>query len=289
MECMRIFVAGTGFSGSRIARALAASGHEVYGLNRSGRLEEPGAVRMVAGDVLDANTLCPLRDLPPMDAMVSALSAGGVRDPDAYRKLYVEGPARIVASLNWAASVRVWLLGSTGVYGENGGGWVDEETPAEPLHRSGQVQLEAEAALRGAVDHLSVLRLSGLYGPGRTRLIRQALRRRPFLKPDVWANQIHVDDVAGAVCFLAEQCLFPEVLLVSDDRPALRQEIFSWVRERTEFPEGLYDEDHPRSARDRGNKRVLNQRLRTLGYRMRHPDFRSGLLDLLPAPEDLRR
>jgi len=274
---MRIFVAGTGFSGARIAGRLADDGHEVYGLNRKGILAGCGSVRMLSGDVLEPESLDPLQDLPPIDAMVSALSATGVRDPERYRTLYTDGPVQLVNRLPWRDRSRVWLLGSTGVYGEEEGEWVEEDTPAAPLHRGGAVQLQAEQTLRSAVDHLSVLRLSGLYGPGRTRLIRQALRKRPYFKPDLWSNQIHVDDVAGVVQFLIDKQEMPEVLLVSDDKPVQRKEIFDWVRAETGCPEGHLDEDHPGAGRNRGNKRVRNARLKQLGYRMIHTDYRSGL------------
>lgn len=283
---MRIFVAGTGFTGSRIAKRLAASGHEVVGMNRSGRLEGAPGVRMVAGDVLSAGGLEGLRGLPEMDAMVSALSGTGQTDRQRYRELYVEGPGRVVEALRWRTRTRVWWLGSTGVYGESAGGWVDEETPVNPAHRNGEVQVEAEEALYAGVETASVLRLSGLYGPGRTRLIRQALRRRAWFKPEVWANQIHAEDVAGVVGFLAERELWPRLLLVSDDRPARRQEIFEWIREMTGCPEGIYDEDHPsRRGRNRGDKRVSNRRLRDLGADLRYPDYRAGLAPLIRQQE----
>ncbi len=280
---MRIFIAGTGFSGAMIAKQLVNAGHEVFGLNRKGVLDSVPQVQMLSGNVLDPRSLAPLQALPEMDVMVSALSATGVKDRNLYRELYVEGPVRIARMLPWAGESKCWLLGSTGVYGEERGEWVTEDTEARPLHHGGQVQLEAERALRAEMGHLSVLRLSGLYGPSRTRLIRQALRKRPYFKADLWSNQIHVEDVAGVVGYVIENELMPEVLLVSDDHPVQRQEIFDWIRQETGYVEGVYDEDHPGAGRNRGNKRVSNERLKGLGYRMIHPDYRSGLRHYLPS------
>lgn len=280
---MRIFVAGLGFCGEAIAGRLRASGHEVWGLNRSGGTAVEG-VRAVAGDVLARGGLSGLRVVPPVDLLISALSGTGHAEAEAYRRVYVEGPGRIADGLKWAGPRRIWFLGSTGVHGGADGGWVDEETEPEPGHRAGEVQVEAEGALREAADAWCVLRLSGLYGPGRTRLIRQALRMRPYLKPEIWSNQVHRDDVAGVVGFLAgREAAPPPLLLVSDDRPALRREIFDWVRAETGQPEGCYDEDHPgRATRDRGCKRVSNARLRALGAPLLYPDYRSGLVAFLP-------
>lgn len=282
---MRIFVAGTGFSGARVAKKLVEHGHEVVGLNRQGCLEDSAGMHMVAGDVLQPDSLVALKDLPPFDAMISALSASGFRDPELYRSLYVHGPENLSKALCWKNEKRLWLLGSTGVYGEESGEWVDEDTPAKPLHRGGRVQLEAEHHLRSVFDQFSVIRLSGLYGPDRTRLIRQALRMRPYFKADIWSNQIHVDDVAGILTFLVDRETMPEVLLASDDLPVQRKEIFDWIRSEKNCADGLLDEDHPAAGRNRGNKRVRNTRLRELGYKLIHPDYRSGLkqyLDSIP-------
>ncbi len=276
---MRIFIAGTGFCGSAAAARLRREGHEVLGLSRRPRTGEGGLV----GDVLEPGGLHALASVPPVDLLLIALAPGGERDPARVRALYVEGPARVADALSWRARRRVWFLGSTGVYGNADGRWVDEDTPPQPTHFAGEVQLQAESALRAVADETCVLRLSGLYGPGRTRLLRQALRRRPFFKPDLWSNQIHRDDVAGVVAFLASRAEAPPpLLLVSDDRPALRREIFEWVRRETGKPEGVYDEDHPASAVERGNKRVSNRRLRALGAPLLFPDYLSGLAPLFP-------
>lgn len=275
---MRILVAGTGFTGSRIIKVLREAGHDVTGLNRSG-----SGSGMVAGDVLLRESLSGIKVLPPFDLLISTLSGSGEKDPARYRSVYVDGPRRIMDQVAWRTIPQVWMLGSTGVYGVGDGSWVNENTPTEAQHRTGKVQLEAEVALHGACDQSCILRLSGLYGPGRTRLIRQALRKRPYLKPELWANQIHADDVAGLVCFLVARAVPPPpLLLVSDQEPALRKDIFAWVRAEMHLPEGLYDEDHPqRAGSDRGNKRVDSTQMRKLGYALKYPGFREGLKPLL--------
>lgn len=282
---MRILVAGTGFTGKRILTRLQKSGHEVWGLNRSGALAEMKEGRILKGDVLLEDGLKNLAALPEMDLLISTLSGTGQSDPKAYRSVYVDGPRRIVDQLKWRDASRVWMLGSTGVYGVKDGGWVDENTEVNPLHRNGEVQVAAETALASSCMQSCVLRLSGLYGPGRVRLIRQALRKRDFLKPEVWANQLHAEDVAGLVSFLVERKRPPpSLLLVSDAEPALRKDIFTWLRREMNCPEGTLDEDHPtRAQTDRGNKRIDSSRMQSLGYRLRYPSFREGLGELLPT------
>lgn len=279
---MKIFVLGLGYTGKEIARELVQAGHEVWGMNRSGE-GAPEGTRGLAGDVSTGGGLAGLNTLPPVDWMVSALSGTGRRGAE-YEKVVVCGPVRVVNSLRWLGARKVMFLGSTGVYGNEGGDWVNEETPPQPRHPAGAAQLRAEEALAKQTDSFCAVRLSGLYGPGRTRLIRQALRKRPWLKPDVWSNQIHRDDVARITRFLLErEAPLPRVLLASDNRPALRREIFEWIRRETGATGGWYDEDHPaRSFRDRGNKRVNNTALRGVGYTFRYPTYVEGLAPLLP-------
>ena len=280
---LRIFVAGTGFTGSRILQELARCGHEVVGMNRSGPCPGLDEHPVMAGDVLEQGGLKALGSLAPFDLMISTLSGSSLKDPAAYRALYVDGPRRLAEALTWKEEPEVWCLGSTGVYGEQEGEWVTEETPAVPPHSKGQVQLDAENALHDSIKRSTVLRLSGLYGPGRTRLVRQALRKRPFFKANVWSNQIHGDDVAHVVAQLVNRSEAPPpMLLVSDDQPTQRKEIFEWVREQMDEPEGLYDEDHPHArGANRGNKRVSNRLLRELGIELTYPTFREGLKGLL--------
>lgn len=282
-DVLRIFVAGTGFTGSRIIHQLKALGHEVVGMNRRGNCEDTPGISILPGDVLSGDGLAAYAELAPFDLLISTLSGSSLRDPDAYRSLYVDGPRRIAEALPWRTVPKVWTLGSTGVYGESDGEWVTEEVPARPLHEKGQVQLDAEDALHSTIDDSCVLRLSGLYGPDRTRLVRQALRKRPFFKAEIWSNQIHGDDVAHVVGQLVQRGgRLPELLLVSDDAPTQRKEIFAWIREQLNCPDGLYDEDHPHMrGADRGNKRISNQRLRDLGVTLKYPSFREGLAGLL--------
>jgi len=276
---MRILIAGTGFTGEKIIQALAAEGHQLWGVNRSGSCKGLESwITLYRADVISGEGLEQLKRLPPMDLLICAMSGSGQRDSAAYRELYVSGPGRLTEALRWSATPKVWMLGSTGVYGEGEGEWVNEETLVNPMHRQGEVQVEAEEALRALKVQHSVFRLSGLYGPGRCRLIRQALRKRPFLKPKVWSNQIHGDDVAGVLRFFVEQGNPPACINVSDREPALRQEIFSWVRRRCRYPEGLLDEDHPpRAKTDRGNKRVSSRLLQDAGYPFTFPTYREGL------------
>lgn len=275
---MRIFVLGTGYAGSRIAGELTACGHEVVGMNRR-------KLRDVVWQAEEGDALSPpprLRQLGAFDAIVGCLSGTGRKDIGEYREIYVEGLRRVVETLTLASNPRVLFLSSTGVYGQHDGELVDESSPTSPVHAQGGVMLEAENMLDELSMDRCALRLSGIYGPGRWRMIQQAMRSRPYLKPDVWANQIHVDDIAGVVRQLFDQLVWPTRLIVSDDQPSLRREVFDWIRTEAGHPDGFVDEEHGRTAtRNRGNRRMNNTRLRELGIHLRYPSYREGYSPLL--------
>lgn len=184
-----------------------------------------------------------------------------------------------------------WIgyLSTTGVYGDRGGGWVDESTPPDPGTSRSRRRLEAERGWGLAAEEaeacLQILRLSGIYGPGRSVLdrLRKGTARR-IVGPDLVFNRIHVDDIAGAVAAGAAHPEVEGVINVSDHEPAPPSEVVAYAA-------GLLGMDAPPevSVRDADlsgaalsfyeeNKRVRSTRLESaLGYRLRHPTYREGL------------
>jgi nucleoside-diphosphate-sugar epimerase len=170
---------------------------------------------------------------------------------------------------------------STGVYGDHGGDWVDEETRVEPTTEKTQVLAEAEEVARSAPFPSAVTRFAGLYGPGRYRLDR-------YLTGPVTAgylNMVHRVDAAGAVRFALEEAV-DGVLVVVDDEPVSKWEFADWLADecgvdrpakRTK-EERLDAGDLSEAARRRilTSKRCSNRRLRELGYEFAYPTYREG-------------
>ena len=219
---------------------------------------------------------------------VYAAAADGFSD-DAYRAAYVDGLQRVLDALAAAKAPleRVLFTSSTAVYGQSDGSWVDEESPAEPQGFSGRRLLEAERLLLGCGRPAAVLRLAGIYGPGRTRLIDE-VRGGAATVPDggepLWTNRIHADDCAGALRHLLRlpADAMQGVWLGVDDEPADRTVVFDWLADRLGVA-------HPRrvpvgdaAARMRpGNKRCSNAKLKRAGYAFRFPTFREGYADVI--------
>ena len=288
---METAILGCGYVGLELGRQLTARGHDVVGVRRSeeGIDEIEGAgFDGVRADVTDPDSLSPV---PDADALVFAASSGG-RGADAAREVFVEGLETVIEQFAGRERPpdRLVYTSSTGVYGDHGGDWVDEETPLEPTTEKTRVLAEAERVALESPIPGTVARFAGLYGPGRYRLDR-------YLEGPVtegYLNMVHREDAAGAVRYLLEEELARgEVVLVCDDEPADKWTFADWLAEqcgvgeptkRTK-EERLAEGDLSEPARRRilTSKRCSNRKLEELGYELSYPTYREGYRDVVAA------
>ncbi|GAB3675681.1 SDR family oxidoreductase [Halopiger thermotolerans] len=292
---MEIAILGCGYVGLELGRQLTARGHDVVGVRRSDAgLEaiEDAGFEAVRADITDRDDL---DRVPDVDAIVFAASSGG-RGADAAREVYVEGLRTAIEAFGEreASPERLVYTSSTGVYGDHGGDWVDEETPIEPTTDKTEVLADAERIARELPPEYgfdgTVARYAGLYGPDRYRLER-------YLEGPVtegYLNMVHRDDAAGAVRYLLEEDLARgEVVQVVDDEPVDKWAFADWLAEQCglEEPpkrtkdERLEDDDLSEAARRRilTSKRCSNDKLRDLGYEFAYPTYREGYRDAIDA------
>ena len=292
----RCLVAGCGYVGTALAVLLRDAGHGVFGLKR--RPEGlPEGVTPLAADLADANSLAAAlaRIEAPPDVVVYA-AAADQGDDAAYRRAYVDGLRNLVAALHarGATPAGVFFTSSTAVYAQDDGAWVDESSPTAPSDFRGARMLEAEAVLAASGFPAVSLRLGGIYGPGRTRLVESVRSGRATLRagPPRFGNRIHRDDAAGALAHLATLALAGRALaplyLGVDDEPSDEAVVLRWIASQLGVPEPpMRDGEAAPSARDANrpvsNKRCSNARLRATGYRFRFPTFREGYAAAIAA------
>jgi nucleoside-diphosphate-sugar epimerase len=168
--------------GRSLAADLARQGHEVFGLRRSAGAESELAAAGVRLVVADMTNPADLAKLPgPFDWVVNCASAsgGGVEE---YRRTYLEGNRNLVAALAGTALKKFVYTSSTGVYGQNDGALVKETHPTEPATETGQVLVEAEKVLLEVQQQRGfpavVLRVAGIYGPGRGHYLKEFMKNR---------------------------------------------------------------------------------------------------------------
>jgi len=277
---MHILVAGCGDVGSRLGRIMSALGHQDFGLRRSaGKL--PGGIVAISADLTRPATLLSLPDRIDrirIDRIVF-LPTPNARDEAAYNAIFRKGLANLLAALT-DFDGRLVVVSSTAVHGQDDGSLVNEHSTARPARFNGRVLLEMERDAARSVDHCVVVRFSGIYGPGRNWLIRSVLDGTADgiqKTPPLWTNRIHADDAAAVLAHLLLIDEPQELYLASDDCPAPKYEVMSWLAERLDVAS---PEPQTREGGS-GGKRIDAGRLRRSGYRMRYPDYRAGYAGLL--------
>ncbi len=296
---MDLVVFGCGYVGSAVARAALARGWKVAALTRNAErvaaLREAG-VDAVQGELAsnDWHARMPRDARFALDSVSSA--GGGV---PGYWQSYVEGTKSI---LRWAADgapATLVYTSSTSVYGAADGSIVDESSAVGGSETSVPL-LEAEKLIRDAREFLRrfVLRLAGIYGPGRHHLLDQ-LAAGAGLLPGTGGHRLnlaHRDDIVSAIfaCFDAPANLAGGTFNVCGDVVPSKQELASWLARRLGRPAALFARDEgirgpaPGLARGRSgpvpDRHVSNARIRAeLGWRPQHADFRQGYEQIFAA------
>jgi len=279
---MRVLIIGCGYVGVALGRELVSRGHEVHGLRRTASEELPEAgIKLVVGDVSEPGGLRGGTDYEWVVNCVSS-SGGGV---EGYHKTYVEGTKNILEHFRMKSPVKFVYTSSTGVYGQTDGSEVDERSPTEPEAETAKELVAAERLLLDASEEgrfpTIVLRVAGIYGPGRGYWLKQFLRGEARVEGlgERWINMVHRDDVAGTIIAALERGKAAEVYNVVDDEPVTQLAMFKWLAKRfeREMPQGAEVTASGERKRGATNKRVSNRKLkRELGYAFRFPTFREG-------------
>jgi len=266
---MHVLIAGCGDVGNVLAALLLQNGHVVYGLKRD-ISTLPKGVKAIQADLTDPATLV---NLPEKIDRLVFMPTPASRDQAAYESIFLDGWRNLWRSLQQPPG-RTLLVSSTAVFGQSDGSIVNEETLPEPVRFNGKVLLRLEQLAASCTDKLVIVRISGIYGPGREGLIRLAASKGLEIQqfPPYFTNRIHRDDAAAALLHLLLLHDPQALYLVSDDLPVSRFTVLVWMATALgkAAPKGL--------SVNQGfcGKRVDNQRLRRSGFRLRFPDYRAG-------------
>lgn len=271
---MKILVAGLGQLGAPLATQLHAAGHDVIGLRRN-NAQHP--FPCLYTDITQSPKAPIITEA--VDVVIFIMTPSEWSE-EGYRKVYVDGVNHLKEQFAaYPCSPKWFFVSSTSVYGQNQGEWVDENAETKPRSFNGRVLLDAEAQIQEMNG--TVIRFSGIYGPKRTRLLQNIEAGKPVQKsPDYYTNRIHEVDCIGVLKFLVEQHHVGNSLdtlyLASDDDPAPAWQVHCWLAE------ALGREVKPKleTSGDQ-NKRIKNQKIKALGYRLTYPSFREGYVETL--------
>lgn len=287
---MKCLIIGCGYLGSCVVNRWMSAGDEVAALTRSlekaERLRDQGLQPLV-GDVTDAGSL---RSLPAADVMLYAVANDwGNKDR---RTAIVGGLENVLNAVSGKCS-RIVFVSTSSVYGQCAGEWIDEQSETQPVTEAGRIALEAEDILRERRDFDSmILRLTGLYGPGRLlRRIDQLRSGEPIAgEGEAWLNLIHVDDAASAVegaatSLMKNSTLTSAEFLISDDFPVRRSEYYGHLAQLVGAARPQFDMNLQSRISGLG-KRCRNEAAkRDLGLTLRYPTYLKGLSVCLPSSE----
>jgi len=299
---LKILFAGCGDIGLRtIAKLQEVDSDPVWQVlaMRRNLAKLPKSIDSVAGDMRDSDGLWALLENKGIYALVVTLTPSDMSD-EGYRDSYVMAAQSIKAAVEKCSrppSLIIWVS-STGVYGQSEDVWVDELAEASPTSFRGKRLLEAESIVSSLSVASVVVRFSGIYGPGRNRLINQV--KRGELAPELpvtWTNRIHAEDCAGVIAHLLGKFSLGEFLeesyIATDNKPMPAYEIQSWLANEMGLASGEYakgcelsskhnssDMNQPIKPRA-GSRRCSNQRLLESGYEFLYPTYREGYRALL--------
>lgn len=280
---LTILIIGCGDIGVTLGQELLDEGHRVIGVRRQAKALEHTGIEPLA---LDLSTLegADASALPQVDYVIYTVSADRFEE-SAYQSAYPDGLKRVLSVMEQHEKPprRIFFVSSTSVYGQQEGEVVNEESPTESTSFSGNLMCEAEQALLNHPLPGTVVRFSGIYGPGRDRLIHQVAEGRiAAVTPVSYSNRIHRDDCTGILAHLI-RCQengspLADLYLGSDCEPVTLHNVMAWLAKQLKVES---TETMQSPLRRRTSKRCDNRRILETGYTFRYPTYKEGYAQVL--------
>ena len=278
---LSVLVIGCGYVGAQLLRELSRSGWKATGITLSessaDKLRKEG-LAVVAADLRTSDLRALTGDNPPVVIHCASSGKGG---PVAYREIFLETTRRLLKETSFEHLI---FTSSTSVYAQTDGSIVTESDPAKPERETGKILTETEELVLGCDG--TVLRLAGIYGPGRCVPLEKLLSGEAGIEGngERVMNSIHRDDAVSAFRLAAEH-RWPGIFNVADNIPVTQLEWFQWVCARVGRPFPPFVARDLNRKRAWTSKRVSNAKLRSLGWSPRYPSFREGVEELVEEHE----
>ena len=269
----KALIVGCGDLGIRCARLLVDAGYQVTGARRNSSVL-PSWMQHLNVDITQPDTLAAVQSTQ-WDLVIVALSTRG---EEGYRQVYIDGLSNLLKAL--PGKPFLLFVSSTSVYSQTDGSWINETSPVEPTGFSGRRLLQAEQLLSESGIAYSSLRMSGLYGGGRSNHLLTQLNNGHICPatPIKYSNRIHVDDAARFIVHLADRHSagkpVDSMYLVSDSLPVPLREVMEWLAEQEAIDTAsLVDDYLPQRG---GHKRCDNTRMLATGFSCLYGSYREG-------------
>lgn len=279
---MAKLVFGCGYLGLRVARLWCAAGYDTFAVTRSLTRAQELEAEGIRPLVFDITNSVPLPEGLPFETVLFAV--GFDRSPEkTMHDVFVGALRRVLDNLG-SDTGRLIHISSTGVYGQRHDEWVDEDSPCNPRRKGGAVCLEAERTLLAhpLSQRSIILRLAGIYGPGRIPRMKDLRAGKPVAVPrDGYLNLIHVDDAARVILTVEQVANPPCIYAVADGHPVNRRAFYTEAARTLDAPIPRFETPDPASGsaqRAVSSKRVGNRRmLEDLAVTLQYPSYKEGL------------
>ena len=281
---MKILLAGCGDIGQRVA-ARFADEHQCFGLRRNPE-QLPVFINPLKADLTNSEELVGIFS-QGFDVVIATLTPGA-RTEEAYQKAYVDTATALVSSINnakYQPKIVIWIS-STSVYGDSTNQWLEEESPVNPASFSARALKKAEDIMTAVSCDLTIVRFSGIYGPGRLALLNSVKNGIGSpAQPKQWSNRIHSDDCAGFLVHLVNRYLkgqkLEKLYLGTDCEPAAQHDMRKWLAGKL----NVILTEEAKSSRA-GTQRYTNKKLLQSGYQLQYPSYREGYVSVIKSLSD---
>lgn len=276
-----ILVIGCGDLGTRLGLKMVHKDWIVYGIRRN-TTQIPKEIQSISIDLYQES----MPDNWPKvhsDYVVFCVAPNREEHLN-YERLYYYGLKNILHWLQQAQQKpkRLFVVSSTAVYDQNEGEWVDEQSLTKPSITQGKTMLAMEELAFSSSIPTTSIRLSGIYGPGRTYLINQAKQGIFYpANPLLYSNRIHISDAANLIQKLIthhhEGNTLSNCYIGVDDSPTPIQEVLAWLQKKL-------DNIKPHTQlnqRRAGSKRLTNKQAKSIGWKPHYPSYQEGYTELL--------
>lgn len=274
IKSLKVLIIGCGQLGFSIVNNADSDVFKLYGFSRSLR-KSPASIEMHQVDILKTEAIDAIKLVNP-EIIIYAVSAD-TQSIESYQDHYVLGLKKTYeAILELDHFKHLFFVSSTRVYGQKTTKILSELDIAEPSDYGGEALMEAEMVARQLKDKATILRLSGIYGPNRKRMIQLA-QSNPGNWPATnnWSNRIHEEDAARFIVFLMKRIMMKESIeplyLVTDGVPTKQYDVLTWIRNRLQLTTDTIELPILESG-----KQLQSVLLNQTGFVLKYPDFTYG-------------
>lgn len=275
----KVLMVGCGDLGWEIAQMLVASGHELLGVRASNKPLPNKEVPCIQADVTRPLSLKPLETYRAN--IIIYCIAANAQSEESYRACYVNGLCNVLSTQESNDQLQhVFFVSSTRVYGQASNAMLNENNTPVPNDFGGKLLLEAESLLKKRSYGATSIRLAGIYGPGRLRMVEMAKHPSRWPQVNKWTNRIHRDDAARFIAFLCEEVIAGKTVydcyIGTDDMPVQQVDVLSWLASKLGVERPLTS-----GALQMGGKRLSNQRMHDAGFQLTYANYQLGYSEII--------